>query len=273
MNRSLIKPNGKYHMPESERKSVNSLFDKFQFHPEVKNVSEKLFKDGHYPQAILEAFKLVVRTVKNKSNRNDLDGTKLMSEVFSKNAPILPLNSLKTQTEKDEQEGFMFLCMGAVLGIRNPKAHELVVQNNPWKALEYIAFASLITRIVNECKVPIKAPSAQVNIENKTPNRQQEIKNTGIQKTDIPIIKKVGEFAVIKCAYCEGRARVNGEPFDLFFGNNGCPACNGKGFGKLKEPFVRCLHCNGKGRTMGEPFELFGHPVCQKCKGLGAQSL
>ena len=48
------------------------------------------------------------------------------------------------QSGKDEQEGFKLIFMGAIQGIRNPKAHGLVQQENPDRAFEYLAFASLL---------------------------------------------------------------------------------------------------------------------------------
>jgi uncharacterized protein (TIGR02391 family) len=121
-----------------------------QLHQRVRRVSEKLFADGYYAQAIFEAYKAVGNLVKEKSGRKDLDGQELMSKVFSYNDPIVKLNRLQSQTDRDEQMGFMFLFMGAMTGIRNPKAHDTVEQADPSRALEYLAFASLLARRVEE---------------------------------------------------------------------------------------------------------------------------
>ncbi len=42
---------------------ITSL-DDYDFHPVVKNISDKLFKDGHYSQAVEEAFKRVIKEVR-----------------------------------------------------------------------------------------------------------------------------------------------------------------------------------------------------------------
>jgi uncharacterized protein (TIGR02391 family) len=119
------------------------LFDAMQFHPKVVEVSRKLFEDGHYRDAIYRAFVEINNSVKSKAN-SQLDGKKLMSTVFSLEKPIIKLNSLQTQSDRDHQEGFMFLFMGAMEGIRNPKAHENIIQNDPNRTLEYLAFASML---------------------------------------------------------------------------------------------------------------------------------
>jgi len=100
--------------------------------------------------------------VKQKSGRHNLDGYKLMSFVFSfdyddqrdkiTRKPILKLNQLSGQSERDEQQGFMHLFMGVMLGIRNPKGHETIIQSDPYRTLEYLSLASLLAKRVDEAK-------------------------------------------------------------------------------------------------------------------------
>ncbi|MFC1987489.1 TIGR02391 family protein [Chloroflexota bacterium] len=126
------------------------IFDAMNLHPKVVDASKKLFKDGHYRDAIYRAFVEVNNFVKLKAKtKRQLDGKGLMSTVFSPENPIIKLNPLETQTDKDEQEGFMYLFMGAMQGIRNPKAHENIIQNNPYIALQLIGFASLLIQTIS----------------------------------------------------------------------------------------------------------------------------
>src|SRR3989344_1053092 len=119
-------------------------------HPLVKKVSRSLFEDGHYSQAIFEAYKAVVNEVKNVSGVRNIDGKQLMERVFSVNNPIVKFNNLQTQSEQDEQVGLMFLFSGAALGIRNPKAHDNIIQKDNLRALEYLSFASLLLKRLDE---------------------------------------------------------------------------------------------------------------------------
>jgi uncharacterized protein (TIGR02391 family) len=131
-----------------------NYFRLLSIHPEIQKVSKRLFIDGHYAQAIFEAFKRVNNLVKEKSERKDLDGKSLMLHVFSPNNPVLRFNDLQSQTDKDEQEGFMHLFAGAMSGIRNPKGHENIVQTDKFITLEYLMFASLLCkRLENTTKV------------------------------------------------------------------------------------------------------------------------
>jgi uncharacterized protein (TIGR02391 family) len=133
-------------------KVPSSLFDRMQFHQRIITASKSLFESGHYSQAIFEAFKAVNNFVKEKTGL-PLDGKTLMAKVFDENATIIKLNEMLTESDKDEQEGFKFLFMGAMVGIRNPKAHDNVVQTDPYRTLEYLSFASLLMKRIEEGKV------------------------------------------------------------------------------------------------------------------------
>ena len=110
-----------------------------------------LYRDGHYSQAVFDASKALVNFVKERSGKYDLDGTKLMTTVFSKNNPVLAFNELKDQSDSDEQEGMMYLFMGAVLGVRNPRGHSFLT-DSPEGALEYIGLLSLLANRVEKAK-------------------------------------------------------------------------------------------------------------------------
>jgi uncharacterized protein (TIGR02391 family) len=139
-------------IPSSKRdeKEPIKLFNMMKFHPLITEVSRSLFETEHYASAIFEAFKAVNKFVKEKSNMTTIDGRDLMSKAFRKEAPVIRLNELKTSSDLDEQEGFMVLFMGAMVGIRNPKAHDNVSQTDPYRTLEYLSLASLLLRRAEE---------------------------------------------------------------------------------------------------------------------------
>jgi len=143
---------GQIQAPEDSIPMEIQLFNKMQFHPKVIEVSRKLYVDGHYAQAITEAYKAIDNFVKQKTGES-IYGKELMGKVFKKDDPIIKLNELKTQSNRNEQEGFMHLFQGAMIGIRNPKAHDNVFMADPYKTLEYLSFASLLMRRADEGKL------------------------------------------------------------------------------------------------------------------------
>jgi len=115
-------------------------------HPRVIAVAGQLYHDGHYREAIFNAYIAIVEEVKRRTGLS-ADNTGLMQSAFSEKNPRLIVSD-----DRDEQLGFMWLFSGAVMGIRNPKAHRLVPQNDPQRALEWLAFASVLFRVLDDAE-------------------------------------------------------------------------------------------------------------------------
>jgi uncharacterized protein (TIGR02391 family) len=126
-------------------------FGELEIQPEIERAVGKLFRDGHYANAVEDACKVLDGLVKIRSGRHDLSGTELMQTVFSPKKPVLRFNDLQTETDQSEQQGMMFLYAGAMLALRNPRAHE-IIQDDPEKTLEYIAFLSLLAKSLDKAK-------------------------------------------------------------------------------------------------------------------------
>jgi uncharacterized protein (TIGR02391 family) len=140
---------GKPYHPRPE--DLVELFDIFVKSQALKDVTRKLFVDGHYARAVEEAYKCVNNTVKDKSQLTK-DGQDLMNQAFSEKNPVLKLNNLKTVSQKDEQVGYMHIFGGCMTGIRNPRAHEHKKTDSPETALEMIVWANHLMSIVKKTK-------------------------------------------------------------------------------------------------------------------------
>lgn len=129
----------------------NVLFKQLKFHPKIVEVSRKLFLDGHYAQAILEACKAVELSVKEKSGLNEI-GKNLMAQAFNEQRPLIRVLESEQYLE-EVQEGFKFLFMGTMLAIRNPKAHLNIVQKDPYITLEYLGLVSFLLKRIDSFHV------------------------------------------------------------------------------------------------------------------------
>lgn len=134
--------------PESPANRARRAFGDLDLHPEIARASAKLFEDGHYSNAVGEACKVLNLLVQMRSGETEQNGTPLMQYVFSANNPILRFNNLVSQSDKDEQQGMMFLYSGAMLALRNPRAHE-VIKDDPEQTVEYIGFLSLLAKALD----------------------------------------------------------------------------------------------------------------------------
>jgi len=83
-----------------------------------------------------------------------LDGDSLVNRAFGceNQTPVIQLNTLQTDAERDEQKGIMFLFKG-IVGLRNSKAHSNRLFNDPRRAHEYLALARLLMRLLEIASV------------------------------------------------------------------------------------------------------------------------
>lgn len=125
--------------------------DSSHLHPDIQRVSSRLMANGHAGPAILEAFKAVNSRVKRMSCLDE-DGKSLMARAFAEGRPVIAINGGLNRSDRDEQEGFKLIFMGVMLGIRNPKAHEVVEDIDPDRAVEYLALASLLMRRLDDAQ-------------------------------------------------------------------------------------------------------------------------
>lgn len=119
-------------------------FDERNIHPDISTVSKKLFDDGHFAQAVFEAYKYLEIEVKRISGSSE-GGQKLMMLVFNESSASIKLTNLSSVSEADEQSGFRFIFAGVMSGIRNPRGHEIIVDTID-TALDYLSLSSVLLR-------------------------------------------------------------------------------------------------------------------------------
>jgi len=119
-------------------------------HPKITSVAKRRYENAHYADAVLSAFREVNSCVKKivmNKTAEELDGSSLMHKAFSPNNPIIVLDNLSTDSGRNVQQGYMEIFSGAMVGIRNPKAHEnMDIEAIPAKHRIYLA-SLLMTKI------------------------------------------------------------------------------------------------------------------------------
>lgn len=121
-NGSLNQISGRSSTVRQTKSADEVAFEAHGFHSEIIKHGRSHFCRGAYFHAVFECCKIFDFAVQNNTGLNK-SGQPLMSEALSLNGPI-KLNSQQKQSEKDEQQGIMYLCMGLMNAIRNPQAHE-----------------------------------------------------------------------------------------------------------------------------------------------------
>jgi uncharacterized protein (TIGR02391 family) len=128
-------------------------FDEVVDDEELRSVSRQLFADGHYALSVEEGFKLLVNLVKQRAgmtSQSIADAT-VMTTTFSEKSPKLRLSEkLTTQSARDRQLGYMLIFQGAMIGVRNPRAHTHGHPDDPRNALELLGLCNHLLRTTRE---------------------------------------------------------------------------------------------------------------------------
>lgn len=117
-------------MPDSLEK-LTAFFDVYRMHPSL-DTAKRLLCKSEFESAAREAFVTVENLLKKKSGLDthgfDL-ATKALSFEFDKQTgelkkyPLVAINELKTESERNEQEGIRYMLMGFFQGPRNLYQH------------------------------------------------------------------------------------------------------------------------------------------------------
>lgn len=110
---------------------VRNFFEVYHIHPSLERAVDLIYK-SEFEAAAREAF-VVVETVLKEKSGLDLHGfdlaTKALSFEFDKKtgkitkSPLIAINDLTTESERNEQDGIRYMIMGFFQGPRNLYQH------------------------------------------------------------------------------------------------------------------------------------------------------
>ena len=72
-----------------------------------------------------------------------------MRTAFSAKSPILRFSDLSSTSRKNEQLGYMDIFAGSMTGIRNPRAHDHRLKDDPGMALQLLILANHLMEKLN----------------------------------------------------------------------------------------------------------------------------
>ena len=125
-------------------------------HPLIKEACYQQYSDGHLRDAVLNSVIALFDQMRGMTGL-DMDGENLANAAFSLREPYIVLSELETESGENDQKGFLQIFKGAFQGIRNPKAHSLEHDLTREKAAQYLVFASLLARRLDEATVMRRA--------------------------------------------------------------------------------------------------------------------
>ena len=112
---------------DTEQDGTDSLkiLRKSNLHPDVLQSCGMELSNGDYFHAVLEAIKGLLQRIRDLTGLQ-VDGYSLVEQAFAykKSPPFIALNALKTVSQRNVQDGFIYFLKGLILMYRHPLAHE-----------------------------------------------------------------------------------------------------------------------------------------------------
>ncbi len=126
-----------------------SVLKGIDLHPAIAEDCIDLFENGHLNDAVRKSLERFEKKIQDHTGLHDI-GKSVMSRVFNDANAILRINDGTGGNDRSEQEGFMHLTMGAMMGVRNLYSHGDVDTITPMDAFERICFVSMLFKRIDE---------------------------------------------------------------------------------------------------------------------------
>jgi len=120
----------------------------------LKCCREELLQENYF-HAVHEAAKSLLDRIRQMTNLTE-DGTILIDKALSVKNPLIVLNTLRTESERNQQNGLREMINGVIHMVRNVTAHELKIHwdINEKDAIEILSLISTLHKYLDSC-VPV----------------------------------------------------------------------------------------------------------------------
>ncbi len=122
-----------------------------EINSELWNAVRANYEAGNYSGAILDSILFLTDTIRNKSGLEG-DGASLVGQAFGGENPRIKLNKLQTDSERDEQKGVQEILKGIYTGIRNPRSHD-AIKDEESSADSIIGFINFLLGLVDNSQL------------------------------------------------------------------------------------------------------------------------
>ena len=144
-------------LSEAERraKAVENKLATRRVHSEVQKYCKSEYMQENYFHAVFEAVKGLSERIRDKTGLT-IDGVALAKQAFERpsgNLPKLAFNTLATETERNEHDGFTNMLIGSFQFFRNPIAHtpKIMWQHDIDDAVDCLTTISFMHFRLDDC--------------------------------------------------------------------------------------------------------------------------
>lgn len=121
-----------------------------QLKEEIKNHYEK----QDYTEVVRDSLLLLMNTIRKKTDLKDMDGVDLLNRTFSEKKPLIKINKLETDTDKNKQAGIRDICKGLTEYFRNPMSHSKQYYSKEIADAILIILDKVLLKEIEGSKVP-----------------------------------------------------------------------------------------------------------------------
>jgi len=125
--------------------------------PELWLAISNTYEAENYSPAIVDAMHYLSEVIREKSGL-DGDGHAIVGAAFGGQNPVLRVNKLQTETERNVQKGVEQILRGMYQGIRNPRSHEQI-NDTKSTADAIIYFINYLLGVISQAQEPFTIAS------------------------------------------------------------------------------------------------------------------
>ena len=118
---------------------------------ELWEAVRKNYEADNYRGAIVDSVFMLTDTIRNKTGLEG-DGSSLVGQAFGGDNPRIKISNLQTDSEKDVQRGIQDILRGIYIGIRNPRSHDVIVDEKV-TADSIIVFVNYLLGVIDMSKL------------------------------------------------------------------------------------------------------------------------
>lgn len=155
--------------------------------PQLWLAISNTYEAANYSHAILDAMHYLSEVLREKSGL-DGDGHALVGAALGGQSPILRVNKLQTETERNIQKGLGQILRGMYQGVRNPRSHEQI-EDTKDTADAIIHFINYLLCILDESQEPFTIPGFLNRVFDK--HFVQSARYAELLVSDIPTGKRL----------------------------------------------------------------------------------
>lgn len=203
---------------------TKEIFNEDIFNIDLVGCVASKLENEEYTDALKTALIYLTEQIRDISGLHDLDGDSLVTRAFSPTNPMIKVNDLRTDSDRNEQKGTMQILQGMYSAFRNPINHSMlnISENECIRKLIFIdTMLGYINRPIQEQNLHQNVLFDKISSDNIEYYLPRDIDNSSIRTLNYTNLWLYGESGIGKTNIAIHYALVNKRKFfhSIYFAN------------------------------------------------------